>query len=201
MVIILSGTGNEPGDTRVKGSYLEPDSPASINRSPSIGIKTFQFQIGRTTWTAWRASTACCNIIRTWCRPSTSRCSSTSWTMSRTWDHRFEVFIRHLHLREIDRSSLIPGANQCIGQAFSAKACLMVAGNITTSVNKGRRARPLIRCLWISVTFHLNHPLWLHPHCPRRRGRSRSSCRWRCSRSQNCHPKTRRKYYSIRWAL
>ena len=54
------------------------------------------------------------------------------------------------HLREIDCSSgivggqaiawamaLNPGANQYTGPAFSAKACFMVAGNITTGVNKG----------------------------------------------------------------
>ena len=62
----------------------------------------------------------------------------------------------HRHLREIDRSSAIvggpaaawamvlnPGANQYTGPAFSAKDCFMVADNITTSVNKGRRAGPM----------------------------------------------------------
>ena len=29
------------------------------------------------------------------------------------------------------------------GPAYSAKACFMVAGNITTKVNKGRQARPM----------------------------------------------------------
>ena len=60
------------------------------------------------------------------------------------------------HLREIDCSLAIVGrlatalamalnlgANQYTGPAFSAKACFMVVGNITTSVNKGRRARPM----------------------------------------------------------
>ena len=62
----------------------------------------------------------------------------------------------HRHLKEIDRSSVIVGgpaaawaialnlgANQYTGPAFSAKACFMVAGNINTNVNKGRRARPM----------------------------------------------------------
>ena len=62
----------------------------------------------------------------------------------------------HRHLREIDRSSAIvgwqatawamalnPGANQYTGPAFSAKACFMVDGNITTSVNKARWAGPM----------------------------------------------------------
>ena len=56
----------------------------------------------------------------------------------------------HRHLRLIDRSlaivarqdaiqamALNPGANQYTGPAFSAKACFMVAGDITTSVKKG----------------------------------------------------------------
>ena len=38
---------------------------------------------------------------------------------------------------------LNPGANQYTGPAFSAKDCFMVADNITTSVNKGRRAGPM----------------------------------------------------------
>ena len=35
------------------------------------------------------------------------------------------------------------GANQYTGPTFSAKACFIVAGDITTSVNKGRRAGPM----------------------------------------------------------
>ena len=51
----------------------------------------------------------------------------------------------HRHLRETDRSlaivgsptfdsamALNPGANQCTSPAFSAKACFMVAGDITS---------------------------------------------------------------------
>ena len=60
------------------------------------------------------------------------------------------------HLREIDCSSAVvgglaaawamvlnPGAKQCTGPTLSTKACFMVAGDITTSVNKGRWAVPL----------------------------------------------------------
>ena len=58
----------------------------------------------------------------------------------------------HKHLRGIDRSSAIvapwamalnQGPDQYTGPVFSAKACFMVAGDITTNVNKGRRARPM----------------------------------------------------------
>ena len=35
------------------------------------------------------------------------------------------------------------GTNQYTGPAFSTKAYFMVAGDITTSVNKGRYARPI----------------------------------------------------------
>ena len=62
----------------------------------------------------------------------------------------------HRHLREIDHSSAIVGgpaaawavalnlgANQYTGPTFSSKACYMVAGKITTSVNKGRQAGPM----------------------------------------------------------
>ena len=35
------------------------------------------------------------------------------------------------------------GANQYTSPKFGAKACFMVAGNITTSVNKGRWAGPM----------------------------------------------------------
>ena len=62
----------------------------------------------------------------------------------------------HSHLREIDCSlaivggppttwamALNPGANQYTGPTFSAKACFMEAGNVTSSVNKGRRAGPM----------------------------------------------------------
>ena len=61
--------------------------------------------------------------------------------------------LEHRHLREIDCLSAIvggpasawamalnPGANQYTGPAFSTKACFLVAGDITTSVNKGRQA-------------------------------------------------------------
>ena len=62
----------------------------------------------------------------------------------------------HRHLREIHRSlaivgrqadawamALNPGANQYTGTALSAIAGFMVAGDITTSVNKDRRAGPM----------------------------------------------------------
>ena len=62
----------------------------------------------------------------------------------------------HRQLREKDHSLAIVGgpatawamalnlgANQYTGPTFSAKACFMVAGNITTSVNKGRWAGPM----------------------------------------------------------
>ena len=57
--------------------------------------------------------------------------------------------LEHRHLREIDCLSAIvggpasawamalnPGANQYTGPAFSTKACFLVAGDITTSVNE-----------------------------------------------------------------
>ena len=57
----------------------------------------------------------------------------------------------HRHLREIYCSPAIvgrpaapwamalnPGANEYTGPSLSAKACCMVAGDITTSVNKGQ---------------------------------------------------------------
>ena len=65
----------------------------------------------------------------------------------------------HRHPREIDRSSAIvvglaaaqasPGNGTESGgisihwPAFSAKTCFLLAGDITTSVNKGRQARPM----------------------------------------------------------
>ena len=61
----------------------------------------------------------------------------------------------HRNLREIDCSSAIvggpaagaeSGANQYTGPACGAKKCFIaaaVAGNITTTVNKGRRVRPM----------------------------------------------------------
>ena len=70
----------------------------------------------------------------------------------------------HIHLRKIDHSlaivgrpaailamALNPGTNQYTGHIHSAKACCMVAVNITTRVNKGGQARQmsclLFRCL------------------------------------------------------
>ena len=42
------------------------------------------------------------------------------------------------------------GPNHDTGPAFSAKACLMVAGSITSSVNQGRQAGPVSsRLLWM----------------------------------------------------
>ena len=39
--------------------------------------------------------------------------------------------------------ALNAGENQYTDPAFSAKACFMVSGNITTNVNKGRWAGPM----------------------------------------------------------
>ena len=62
----------------------------------------------------------------------------------------------HRHLREIDISlgvvarpaiesdmELNPGAIQYTRLAYSAKVCFMAFGDITTSVNKGRRPGPM----------------------------------------------------------
>ena len=62
----------------------------------------------------------------------------------------------HRHLRENDHSlaivgrpaailamALNPGTNQYTGHIHSAKACCMVAVNITTRVNKGGQARQM----------------------------------------------------------
>ena len=70
----------------------------------------------------------------------------------------------HRPLREIDFSlaidgglaaawamALNPGENQYTGPAFSTKACFMVAGNITTSVNKGRQAGPMEQSTYLDV--------------------------------------------------
>ena len=44
------------------------------------------------------------------------------------------------------------GANQYTGPAFSAKACFMVAGDITNTVNKGNWAGPMSSLLiWMSM--------------------------------------------------
>ena len=43
----------------------------------------------------------------------------------------------------IKAMALHAGANQYTGPAYSAKACFMVVCNITTTVNKGRRAGSL----------------------------------------------------------
>ena len=66
------------------------------------------------------------------------------------------MWLTHRPLREIDCSSAIvgrpaaawamvlnPGVNQYTGPIFSAKSCFVVAGNITTCVNKGRQAEPM----------------------------------------------------------
>ena len=48
--------------------------------------------------------------------------------------------------------ALNPGANQYTGPACSAKACFMMARNITTSVNKDMRAGPMSGLLiWMSM--------------------------------------------------
>ena len=39
--------------------------------------------------------------------------------------------------------ALNPGTNQYTGPSISAKSCFMVIGNITTTVNKGRQAKPM----------------------------------------------------------
>ena len=69
----------------------------------------------------------------------------------------------HRNLREIDCSSAIvggpaagaeSGANQYTGPACGAKKCFIaaaVAGNITTTVNKGRQAGPMSSLLLLDV--------------------------------------------------
>ena len=69
----------------------------------------------------------------------------------------------HRHLREIDCSSAIvggpaagaeSGANQYTGPACGAKKCFIVAaaaGDITTTINKGRRAGPMSSLLLLDV--------------------------------------------------
>ena len=50
--------------------------------------------------------------------------------------------------------ALNQGANQNTGHACGAKKCFIAtaaAGNITTTVNKGRRARPMSRLLLLDV--------------------------------------------------
>ena len=59
--------------------------------------------------------------------------------------------------------ALNPGANQYTGPVFSAKACFMVAGDITTSINKARWTGPMnglliymsMGQLYIQCYFHL----------------------------------------------
>ena len=69
----------------------------------------------------------------------------------------------HRYLREIDCSltvvgrpplALNPGANQYTSPAYSAKKCFIVAaaaGNITTTVNKGRQSKPMSSLLLLDV--------------------------------------------------
>ena len=71
-------------------------------------------------------------------------------------DQVFVLRLDHRRLREIDHSTAIvggsaaacamalnPGAYQYTGPTFRHKACFMVAGYITTRVNKGRWAGPM----------------------------------------------------------
>ena len=71
----------------------------------------------------------------------------------------------HRHLVEIGRSLAIvgvraaalgnctePGGKSIHWPTFSAKACFMVAGNIITSINKGRRATPMSGLLMSLIT-------------------------------------------------
>ena len=52
--------------------------------------------------------------------------------------------------------ALNPGANQYTGHAFSTKACFMVAGDRTTSVNKGKRAGPMSDLhIWMSMGWRM----------------------------------------------
>ena len=52
--------------------------------------------------------------------------------------------------------ALKPAANQYTGPAFSTKACFMVVGDITASVNKGRRVGPMSSLLiWMSMGISL----------------------------------------------
>ena len=67
----------------------------------------------------------------------------------------------HRHLREIDCSLAVVGglvlnlgANQYTDTACGAKKCFVVAavaGNITTTVNKGRQAGPMSSLLFLDV--------------------------------------------------
>ena len=73
------------------------------------------------------------------------------------------VYWTHRHLREIDCSSAIvggpaagpeSGANQYTCHACGAKKCFIAAaaaGNITTTVNKGRQAGPMSSLLLLDV--------------------------------------------------
>ena len=75
----------------------------------------------------------------------------------------YRVRKSHRHLREIDCSSAIvggpalalnPGANQYTGPTCGIKKFFIaaaVAGNITTTVNKDRRAEPVSSLLLLDV--------------------------------------------------
>ena len=53
------------------------------------------------------------------------------------------------------------GANQYTGPAYTAKACFMVAGDITTSVNNGRQAWPKVSLYKVVLTQPWDF-CWLH---------------------------------------
>ena len=49
----------------------------------------------------------------------------------------------YLGIDDFAAMALNPWADQCTGRAFNAKNNFMAVGNITTTVNKGRRARQM----------------------------------------------------------
>ena len=62
---------------------------------------------------------------------------------------------------------LNPGANQYTGPACGAKKCFIAAaeaGNITTTVNKGKRAWPMNRLLLLDVYVLSRFPRYFPMH-------------------------------------
>ena len=60
--------------------------------------------------------------------------------------------------------ALNPGTNQYTGLAFSTKACFMVAGDVTTRVNKDRQARPVSSLLIYMSIVPLQEQLTMEPN-------------------------------------
>ena len=85
--------------------------------------------------------------------------TSRSWVSTRVLlDAKMSLTLTlsHRHLREIDlligrswwagcnmSNGTESGGKRYTGPAYITKACFKVAGDITTAVNKGRRARPM----------------------------------------------------------